>query len=204
MKKVNRFSLIILMSLIFGKGFCTNHEVAIGIGGMNAFSPPSFTASIGDTVTWLLLGGIHSVEGMQVPSGALPILSQTMSNMGETYIYIITTAGTYNYQCGIVGPSMFGSFIVNGVSTDLRSLNAADQEYLYPCPTQGKLIFDASQIEKIEIYNLLGEQLISVNYPVGLANNKEIDISHLQAANYIAVLIKRNKELEKKLIVKID
>jgi plastocyanin len=79
-----------------------------------SFSPSSFTANVGDTVKWVWNSGIHTTTSTSVPTGAAT-WSNPMDASHTTFLYKITTAGSYAFQCNfhaIMG--MTGTFTVTG------------------------------------------------------------------------------------------
>ena len=77
---------------------------AVSIANME-FSPSTLTISIGETVTWTLTNGTHTVvsdEGL-FTSGTLSI--------GGTFQHQFDTVGEFSYHCGIHA-SMTGSITV--------------------------------------------------------------------------------------------
>ena len=80
----------------------TTNTVSIANG---AFNPSTLTISIGETVTWTLTNGTHTVvsdDGSWV-SGSLSI--------GGTFTHQFDTAGEFGYKCGI-HETMTGSITV--------------------------------------------------------------------------------------------
>ncbi|MFN8516693.1 MAG: plastocyanin/azurin family copper-binding protein [Thermomicrobiales bacterium] len=67
-----------------------------------AFDPPLVEVPVGTTVTWRLDVGYHTVVSADFRLNS-PILEQ----VGDTYSYTFTEAGTYDYICGI-HPDMLG------------------------------------------------------------------------------------------------
>lgn len=69
-----------------------------------AFNPESVTVSAGDIVRWTNLdSAAHTVTGPNFDSGTL--------QEGESYEFLFTDAGTYEYYCSL-HPSMRGTVIV--------------------------------------------------------------------------------------------
>ena len=70
-----------------------------------SFNPASVEILTGDTVRWKNEDSvIHTVRGSAFGSGEL--------KKGDTYDFLFTDAGTYNYNCSI-HPSMKGTVVVN-------------------------------------------------------------------------------------------
>ena len=77
---------------------------AISIANM-AFSPSTLTVFVGETVTWTLTNGTHTVvsDDESWKSGSL--------STGGTFTHQFDTAGEFWYECGIHS-SMKGTIIV--------------------------------------------------------------------------------------------
>lgn len=73
-----------------------------------AFSPSSFDAAVGDTIIWTLVSGTHTTTSTSVPAGASS-WDYTFSGPGDSYSYIVTVEGIYEYHCSI-HPDMKASF----------------------------------------------------------------------------------------------
>jgi plastocyanin len=70
----------------------------------SAFNPQSVAILTGDTVRWTNMDSIaHTVRG--------PTFESKVLEEGDTYEFLFTDAGTYNYNCSI-HPSMKGTVIV--------------------------------------------------------------------------------------------
>lgn len=70
-----------------------------------SFNPASVEILTGDTVRWKNADSVtHTVRGPNFESGEL--------KKGDTYDFLFTDAGTYNYNCSI-HPSMKGTVVVN-------------------------------------------------------------------------------------------
>jgi len=72
----------------------------------NTFVPSTVTISTGQTVRWTNLDSVsHTVTGTETSFG-----SQSL-NQGDSYEFLFTDAGTYEYYCSI-HPEMRGTVIV--------------------------------------------------------------------------------------------
>lgn len=75
----------------------------------NKFTPSSLTIPPGTTVVWQWTGkNQHSVVGT---FDSTAVDSGTHQGSG-TFSFTFTTAGTYNYHCGVHGPAMSGKIVV--------------------------------------------------------------------------------------------
>ena len=77
------------------------------------FNPNSVNAKVGDTIKFVWSSGTHTTTSTSVPSGAAT-WDSPMTSTNTTFLYIISKAGTYNYQCSIhASMGMTGTFIAN-------------------------------------------------------------------------------------------
>lgn len=74
-----------------------------------AFSIVSFDAVVGDTVKWTLVSGTHTTTSTSVPVGAAT-WDYTFTGVGDSFTYVITVPGVYEYYCAIHPLTMIGSF----------------------------------------------------------------------------------------------
>jgi len=76
----------------------------VSIAG-GAFNPSTLTIAVGETVTWILTNGTHTVvsDDGSWQSGSL--------STGGTFSHQFDTAGEFGYKCGIHS-SMTGTIIV--------------------------------------------------------------------------------------------
>jgi plastocyanin len=90
----------------------TPGDIVAGPNGAYAFDPETYTASVGETVSWYFASPTHNVgcrpgDSPQVvlPDGAEPFASYEDGNVGqtvpqgETYEHTFETAGEYTYVC---------------------------------------------------------------------------------------------------------
>jgi plastocyanin len=86
----------------------------LGPAGGNRFEPAEITIQVGETVEWVWPSGAlsHNVR----PDETEPTTSGAPTNGPTTYQFTFTTAGTYNYHCGVHGApggvGMSGTVIV--------------------------------------------------------------------------------------------
>src|SRR4051812_33659308 len=88
----------------------------------NIFSPNNFTLTVGDTVMWMWVNGTHTTTSTTIPVGATP-WDQLIDQNSTSYMYVVNTAGTYNYRCtfhytmGMVG--QFTAEQASGISENI-------------------------------------------------------------------------------------
>jgi plastocyanin len=74
----------------------------------NEFTPPSVNVNVGDQIRWTLVEGLHTTSSMNVPPGAATWNYQ-FNFIGDMFIYDVTVAGFYDYECLFHG-GMEGDF----------------------------------------------------------------------------------------------
>lgn len=86
-----------------------------------------------------------------------------------------------------------------GVNTNLGTEDFQQAEIiLYPNPSSNNIFIEAkSQIEKIQIFDIMGRKVIEVS---PLAEKAELNFSHLTSGIYMAVISSEGKKLVKKIV----
>ncbi|MBL1124525.1 MAG: hypothetical protein D8M26_16775, partial [Ignavibacteriae bacterium] len=74
----------------------------------NFFDPPHFTVQVGDFVKWTLVEGMHTTTSTTIP-GSAASWNYTFSGPGDVFIYQVTVAGDYSYEC-LFHSGMVGTF----------------------------------------------------------------------------------------------
>ncbi len=101
------FNLLSATILVTSSAYAVKHVVSVS---NFQFSPPSTTASVGDTMRWVWVSGFHTTTSTIIPIGAAPWDSPITSS-NQVFEYKLTVGGTYNYKCSIHA-SMLGSITV--------------------------------------------------------------------------------------------
>jgi len=103
----------------------TNHIVLVGGSDGMSFVPSSLSFPLGDTITWVWDAGFHTTTSINIPAGAAA-WDAPITTAGETYSYIPTETGTYEYDCTYHAPMMAGTFIVSTpLPLNITSFHAA-------------------------------------------------------------------------------
>ena len=201
MKKI--YKLITLFSFALFAVNVNAVVIPVTVGGATlTFSPSSFTANVGDVVTWTWAGGTHNVtsSSASIPAGAAVFVSPTQST--GTFSYTITVAGSYGYACTLhAGSGMLGSFTVTSTAgiiepaTDLL-VNA------YPNPFNDKITLKYGKlIQSVKIFNVVGEEMKSIDLSPS-EEKKDIDFEGIPVGIYFIRTYKDGIIVETKKIVK--
>ena len=104
---MKKYLLLILLSISL-VGFVSAATINVDVSDF-AFTPSSFDAAVGDTIIWTLSSGTHTTTSTSVPVGAAS-WDYTFSGIGDTYSYVVTVEGVYEYHCSIHPTLMKASF----------------------------------------------------------------------------------------------
>lgn len=96
-----------------------NHSVSVQ---SNFFNPQNLSISVGDTVTWMNLGGNHNINGTTAtyPDNPESFTNGAPSSAAWVYQKVFTLPGLYVYQCDPhVSFGMVGSITAEAITSDL-------------------------------------------------------------------------------------
>jgi len=199
MKKIYfLFTLFLALSVAAN---AATHNVTIG---GNAFSPtPIPNVFVGDQITWTLVNGTHNTTSVIVPSGAATWASGTMTTTSNTtFSYTVTVAGSYIYGCTIHGVgSMGGGWSAAPVGINEPFVNLITT--VYPNPFNDKVTIKYNGIESIEMFNVVGEKVKSVELS-SVQTKAEIDFAGLPAGVYFYRTYREGTIVETRKIVKAN
>jgi plastocyanin len=168
----------------------------------NTFTPQTFSASVGDTVRWVLAAGTHTTTATAatIPAGANP-WDQMLSSTGVTqFDYPIAVAGNYGYVCSF-HTGMVGGFTASS-STNIADVNVSVATTAYPNPFKDKITVTHGPIDAIAIYNMVGEKMSAIE--VSATETKTtLELAQLPAGVYFFSTMKEGRVLETKRIVKM-
>ncbi len=160
------FTVFIIVLLAFNNIYATNHTIQ---AGNFSFTPNALQVTVGDTITWTLVTGIHTTTSTLVPTGA-PTWDSPLDTGHTSFIYIVTTAGQYSYQCNFhVLMGMVGTITANPIGIKPISGNVPKQYKLYqnyPNPfnpkTSIKFDIPVGTGVKLTIFDLKGGNLVTL------------------------------------------
>jgi len=162
MKKIN-FCLILSFLVFFNlSAFSTTHTITAG--GI-VFNPSSITVTVGDTIKWQWLNGTHTTTSTGIPTGATS-WNAPLDAANQTYFYVITQEGTYNYVCiphqslGMVGVITANPNAIEPIGTSVPGAYNLEQNFPNPFNPATNIRFDLpkNSFVKLVIYDLLGQQ----------------------------------------------
>ncbi len=202
------FFIRALSALTFTLLVCSVSATKITVTVANyTFSPANFSAKIGDTVEWVWSAGSHTTTSTSVPAGALSWNNNINSSL-PTFMYKITTAGTYQYQCNFhVGMGMTGTFTVSalGIKSVLGSTVISAAMYPNPANEIVNLTYNTTAVSDVQIaiYNeqgKLADHYSGNNLPASL-HLQEIPVYNLPGGIYYCIITAGDAESCIKFVV---
>ncbi len=159
-------TIFIIVFLAFNNIYATNHSIQ---AGDFSFTPNSIQVTVGDTITWTWVAGIHTTTSTQVPSGA-PTWDNPLDATHTSFIYKVTVAGQYNYQCtfhvlmGMTGTITANPIAIKPISGSVPKQFKLYQNYPNPFNPVTTIKFDVSKAVsvKLMVFDLRGGMLITL------------------------------------------
>lgn len=156
-----------------------------------AYSPASFSVSVGDTVRWQGSFEFHPLSSTSVPAGA----AAWQNSGGVFFDYVVLVPGTYTYQCDVHAPSMSGSFtatlsdVSEEVATGAPVSFELRQNYPNPFNPVTAITFSIPEAGSVtlKVYNLLGGEVATlVNGRLGAGLHAiQWDASNVASGRYL-------------------
>ncbi len=157
--------LIFLMLFAIKSSPATTHIVNVS---NYAFTPQNLNVSVGDTIKWVWISGIHTTTSTTIPQGAQP-WDEIISNTNQTFSYVVSVVGLYNYVCtphitmGMIGSFNASPSYISSIGTNVNNYQLYQN---YPNPfnpvTKIKFSIPKSEFVTLKIYNILGEEVVTL------------------------------------------
>ena len=197
------FTIISLFCIIFS----VNATVHIINVEDNEFSPSFISVIVGDTVRWKWdnSASAHTTTSISVPFDALT-WDNPIDNANTSFDYIVTKAGTYNYECTFhAAMGMTGSFtatgttaINNSVSSSFFTINTIVVDVL-------EITVNLSYAEFIQLYlfdinGILIKDFGSANHESGLYS-ESYSVNEIPKGMYLLKLQAGDSNIVKKIMI---
>ncbi|MDQ3051923.1 MAG: T9SS type A sorting domain-containing protein [Bacteroidota bacterium] len=204
--KNSTYVLIILFTVLFMAPMASRATV-INVEVKNfEFNPSNFTANVGDTINWFWATGFHTTTSSIIPIGAAS-WNEPISQSSPSYVYVITTAGNYQYICSPhASMGMTGSFTVlnstgigENANPSLAFINSyvrnGELHFNYTIPGATNVSFKLFDIVGHHVYDAkLGSQTAGIY-------SQTIPLGAFPKGIYILSLIANNSQITKRIII---
>ena len=139
--------ILLVVAILCGFSLFAQTNFSVDVTS-NIYTPMVVTITVGDTVTWTNLQGVHNVNGNQAtyPNNPESFGNGNAAPPGWVFQHVFNTPGTYDYQCdphlalGMVGQVIVEEAAANG--------NVVITEIMYNPPESGQ-----DSLEFIELFN---------------------------------------------------
>ena len=206
MKKLTFLAVILVLIFSF-----QTYSVTWNVNVQDAFFSPANLPGVhvGDTIKWQWISGIHTTTSTSVPQGAATWDAPITSSF-QTFRYVVTVPGTYNYECTPHAPFMSGSFIANVIGItpvhgEVPNTFKLHQNYPNPFNPVTDIKFDvpSSSFVTLSVYNILGDEIeILVDDQMNPGSyNVDWDASNFPSGVYIYKMVSGNFIQTKKMIL---
>lgn len=130
------------------------------------FTPTPLNAFVGDTVKWQWIIGTHTTTSGTIPPGAA-LWNASIDAINTSFMYKITTAGTYNYACSFHG-TLFGmTGVINATAAGIKQIETVVNKFElmqnYPNPfnptTNIRFNIPQKSFVSLKLYDITGKEL---------------------------------------------
>jgi plastocyanin len=198
------FSILIFLNL---SAYSTTWTITAG--GI-VFTPSTLTATAGDTVKWQWLDGSHTTTSDAVPTGAMS-WNEVLDASHQTYFYVLTHAGTYNYHCiphqsfGMIGVINVNPNAIEPIGTSVPDNYKLEQNFPNPFNPATNIRFDLPKNSNVRlvIYDITGSrQAVLVNNVLNAGSyNVDWDASGFPSGVYFYILTTDGFQSTKKMVL---
>ncbi|MBI4946773.1 MAG: T9SS type A sorting domain-containing protein [Bacteroidetes bacterium] len=165
MKQLKIKLIIILCLLGFIHGYATKVTVQVA---NYVFTPASVSVTVGDTIVWNWVNGMHTTTSLTIPATAAA-WDAMIDNTATTFEYKITVAGTYNYECtphSFVGMTGTITAVASGLGIIENTTNNSNIK-VYPNPINTLAVLNLNTLVysgklSFSLYDILGNKVRTI------------------------------------------
>ena len=198
MKKI--YQTLILSALLFvsTSSIAVVHSVVVS---NFQFTPASLSVNVGDTILWTFGGGTHTTTSSTIPLGANAWDSPINSSV-QSFTYVITVEGTYDYFCT---PHGFIGQIV-AINTGINTLDLFSNFNIYALRSSTYNVsysLTRSVNVKISVYDITGKSAKILKSSNQSAGNylSTYNFEDLKKGIYIFEMIIDKHRFTKRLVI---
>ena len=200
MKKI--YILLITISTVFASRAATT---MVNVSD-NVFTPNNFTVAVGDTILWMWVNGTHTTTSTTIPMGASS-WDQVIDQNTTSYMYVVSTAGTYNYRCTFhFQMGMIAQFTVEQSSGIGENISGVSLN-LFSNPVNQQLQVNLKSTKTGEMTIVLNDitgrqvKLLSSGNQTAGEHHMQYDLAELPKGMYLIKFTIGGDELVRKIIL---
>lgn len=198
MKKIYQTLILTVLLFISSSSIAVVHSIVVS---NFQFTPASLSVNVGDTIVWTLGSGNHTTTSNTIPVGADPWDSPINSSV-QSFTYIITVAGTYDYICT---PHVFAGQIV-AINTGINSLDLFSNFNIFSVrPSIYNISYSLARSGniKISVYDITGKsaKILKSSYQTAGTYTSNYNFEDLKKGIYIFEMIIDKHRFTKRLVI---
>lgn len=198
MKKIYQTLILTVLLFISSSSIAVVHSVVVS---NFQFTPASLSVNVGDTIVWTLGSGNHTTTSNTIPVGADPWDSPINSNV-QSFTYVITVAGTYDYICT---PHVFAGQIV-AINTGINTLDLFSNFNIFSVrPSIYNISYSLARSGniKISVYDITGKsaKILKSSYQTAGTYTSNYNFEDLKKGIYIFEMIIDKHRFTKRLVI---
>ncbi len=148
--------------------------------------------NVGDTIQWFWTEGSHTTTSTNIPVEATA-WDAVISSTSQTFQYVVTFPGNYDYVCTPHAPGMAGNFIVTGGTNIPVTATAGDLDFEWYVAGNELLInvssSSSNQVE-VKLMDFKGQMLKKLAQVSSNENNNfSFDTGNLSKGIYLVEII---------------
>jgi len=209
MKKLTNFlfTVFVVFTLFLPLTYSTTWTVQVS---EFVFTPSNLNVTVGDSIKWQWVNGIHTTTSVTIPIGAAT-WDQLIDLTHQSYTYKVTVVGNYHYKC--TPHELFGMVAdFTAMPNAITPLGGPVPQFYnlmqnYPNPfnpvTNIKFNIPKSSFVKLTIYDIQGGEIeVLVNQVVNAGSySTDWDASNYSSGVYIYKLETQDFTSVKKMIL---
>ena len=169
------------------------------------FLPITANATVGDTIHWTWVAGTHIVgpeTTADIPAGAA-MFNAPIDAGHLSFEYVVTVAGSYHYVCHPSTPHGEDAYLSVAPASGIQQYSSLSNiSKAYPNPFVEKITIEASNADRIIVYDALGKVVRS--FPLKSGQTKfELDLGALPKGMFFYTIISDGAVLETRKIIKL-
>jgi len=157
-----KFASLFLLLVILAKTYAVTRTITVG---NLIFTPTPAAVTVGDSIKWVWVNGIHTTTSTTIPAGAVP-WNAPIDSAHTSFIYVITAAGQYNYYCiyhyksGMIGTINASPIGINNISVNIPEKFELYQNYPNPFNPSTNIEFDIAEngFVSLKVFDITGKE----------------------------------------------
>ena len=198
------FKSITALALVLGVQQSASAKIHVVHVANDFFTPKNITAAdnfvVGDTIRWVWDQGVHTTTSAVIPAGAAT-WDKVMASAADSFDYVPTVAGTYNYVCTPhVSMGMVGSFVVVTPNSVAKIAGASFAISPNPARTQVTIKSDAKGMN-VSLMDATGRLVRELGQVGNTATEKVFSVQGIAPGMYLLRVTTEGGSATERLVI---